>query len=356
MQKRKKLLRESISGRRVGGILVTDLVNVRYLSGFTGSSGFIIITGRHSLFVTDFRYREQAGSEVKGYTIRIEHSERTGEIKDICDEYGIRTLGFEDHSVTFGFYRKLLKRNIKLRPFTGLVESLRLIKSRGELACIRKAVARAESAFKKLLPFIRTGVTERKLALKLEEFLKKEGCKTLPFEVIVASGPMSALPHARPSDRKLRKGDLVVFDWGGEYNGYFSDMTRTVLMKGRSISRQKELYYTVLEARSRAVKSVRPGIKSSTIDSAARDYIRAEGYGDLFGHGTGHGVGLAVHEKPVVSWRNREIIRKNMVFTVEPGIYVPGFGGVRIEDMVAVGRKEADMLTSLTRNLQIIAR
>ncbi len=356
MQKRRELLREKISGRRVGGILITDPVNVRYLSGFTGSSGFIIITRKHSLFVTDFRYGEQARSEVKGYTIRIERSERTGEIKDICDEYGIRTLGFEDHNVTFGFYRKLLKRKIKLRPFTGLVGSLRAVKSRQELACIRKAVSRAESAFQKLLPLIKTGVTERKLALKLEEFLRKEGCKTLPFEVIVASGPMSALPHARPSDRKLRKGDLVVFDWGGEYNGYFSDMTRTVLMRGRSISRQKELYYTVLEARNRAIKSVRPGIRSAAVDGAARDYIRAAGYGDFFGHGTGHGVGLAVHEKPVVSWRNREIIEKNMVFTVEPGIYVPGFGGVRIEDMVAVGKKKADVLTSLTGNLMIIAR
>ncbi len=356
MQKRRALLRKKLSGYRVDGILITDLVNVRYLSGFTGSSGFIIITGKHALFVTDFRYREQARSEVKGYITKIENTERSKEIKDICDQYQIKTLGFEDHNVTCGFYRKLSKKKIKLRPFTGLVESLRLIKSAEELSCIRRAVSRAESAFKKLQPFIKTGAAEWKLAMKLEEFLKTEGCKTLPFGVIVASGPMSALPHAKPSDRTLKKGDLVVFDWGGEYDGYFSDITRTVLLKGRSISRQKELYYNVLEAQNRAIKSVKPGIKSAAIDSAARNYIKHKGYGDFFGHGTGHGVGLAVHEKPVVSWRNRDMIKENMVFTVEPGIYIPGFGGVRIEDMVAVGKNRADVLTSLPGKLKIIER
>ena len=270
--------------------------------------------------------------------------------------YGVRKLGFEDHHVTYAFYERLLKLKIKLKSVKGSVESFRIVKTEIEKAFIKKAVKRAESAYRKLLPHIRTGATEQKLALQLEEFIKREGCKTLPFSAIVASGPMSALPHAHPTNRTLKKGDLVVIDWGGECEGYYSDMTRTVLMKSNNISRQKELYYTVLEAQKKAINAVRTETKSALIDAAARDYINDEGFEDFFGHGTGHGVGLAVHEKPVVSWRNKEVIKENMIFTIEPGIYLPGFGGVRIEDMAAVGKKQAEILTSLPKKLKIIER
>jgi Xaa-Pro aminopeptidase len=353
MQK-KAHLKKKLSSLGIDGILITDLTNVRYLAGFTGSSGFLIITRRHTILVTDFRYQEQARYETRGCKIRIERTERSKEIKEICDLYGIRKLGFEDHNITYGFYKKLLKKRIKLKPLHNIVESLRIVKSPQEIALIKTAIKRAESAYRKLQPFIKAGTTERKLALKLEELLKKEGCKMLPFEVIVASGSMSALPHARPSNKTLKKGDLVVFDWGGECEGYCSDMTRTVLLKGKNISKQKELYYNVLEAQERAIKTVRAGIKASMIDSAARNYIKQKGYGDCFGHGTGHGVGLAVHEKPVVSWRKRDMIEKNMVFTIEPGIYVPDFGGVRIEDMVVVKKDRAEVLTTLPKKLKII--
>ncbi len=340
----------------VDGILISDLANVRYLSGFTGSSAYVIITKNQAILLTDFRYQEQAAHEVKGYSIVIEHNEKTSEIKDICGGYGIKQLGFEDHNITFAFYNKLLKRKIALKPISNIVESLRIIKSAEELSCIKTAVKRAESAFKTLLPRIRVGVTEKKLALQLEYFLKKEGCKTVPFAAIVASGPMSALPHAQPTERKLKKGDLVVIDWGGECDGYFSDMTRTLLIKGNNISKQKELYYNVFEAQNRAIQSVKAGVKSAVIDAAARDYIKEKGFDEYFGHGTGHGVGLAVHEKPVVSWRNNEVIAERMVFTIEPGIYLPDFGGVRIEDLVVAGKRGADVLTSLPKKLKIIAR
>ena len=352
----KALLRNKLSNAGVDGILITDLLNVRYLTGFTGSSGYAIITGREALFITDFRYEEQAGTEVKGYKVLIENSERTGEIKKYCDRYKIRTLGFEDHNVNFGFYKKLVRRKVRLKPLTNFIEQLRLTKSKQELTFIHTAVKRAEAAFRKLQPFIRAGTTEKKLALKLEGLLKSAGCKILPFEVIVASGPTSALPHAQPTERKLRGGDLVVIDWGGECEGYSSDMTRTLLLKGRSMTKQKELYYHVLEAQKRAIHKVKPGIKAADIDDAARSYIEKAGYDESFGHGTGHGVGLAVHEKPVVSWRSREVIKENMVFTVEPGIYLPGFGGVRIEDMVVVKKGGADVMTSLPKKLKIIER
>ncbi|MBI5663963.1 MAG: aminopeptidase P family protein [Nitrospirae bacterium] len=353
MQK-KALLRRLLQKQKVEGILITDLTNVRYLTGFTGSSGFAVITKNQAIFITDFRYQEQVRSEVRGWSIKIEHTERSKEIKNICDVYKIRKLGFEDHNVTFGFYRKLLKNRVALKPLTNIVESLRIVKSPEELSYIKASIKRAEAAFRKLLPFINVGVTERKLALKFEELLKLEGCKKLPFEVIVASGFRSALPHAKPTEKRLKKGDLLVLDWGGEYEGYYSDMTRTLLMRDSNISRQKELYYNVLEAQQRAIEAVSSGIKASEIDAAAREYIGQKGYDEFFGHGTGHGVGLEVHEKPIVSWRNKDIVSENMIFTVEPGIYLPGFGGVRIEDMVVVRKNRAEVLTSLTKKLKII--
>lgn len=353
MQK-KALLRKLLQKQKVEGFLITDLTNVRYLTGFTGSSGFAVITDNRAVFVTDFRYQEQARYEVKGWRIKIEHTERSKEIKNICDFINIKKLGFEDHNISYGFYRKLVRNKITLQPLTNIVESLRIIKSAEELSYTKASIKRAETAFRKLLPFIKTGITERKLALKFEELLKFEGCKILPFEVIVASGFRSALPHAKPTDKKIKKGDLVVFDWGGEFEGYCSDMTRTILVKGGNISRQKELYYKVLEAQKRAIESVKPGIKAAVVDAAARDYINREGYDEYFGHGTGHGVGLAVHEKPVVSWRSKDTIKEDMIFTIEPGIYLPGFGGVRIEDMVTVRKDGAEIITTLPKKLKII--
>jgi Xaa-Pro aminopeptidase len=348
-------LRKEISRHRIDGILVTDLTNVRYLTGFTGSSGFAVVTAKHAIFATDFRYQEQARYEIhKGFSIKIEHTERSREIKNICDVCGIKKLGFEDHDIAYGFYRKLSRIVKGLKPTTNCIGSLRIIKSSEEMTFIKKSILRAERAFRKFLPHVKAGAEERKLALKFEELLKDHGCKKLPFEVIVASGPMSALPHAKPTNRKVKKGDLVVIDWGGEYEGYYSDMTRTVLVRGENVSRQKELYSTVRKAQQRAIEMIRDRIKAADIDAAARCYIKGKGYDDYFGHATGHGVGMEVHEKPVVSWRSNEIVKEHMVFTVEPGIYLPGFGGVRIEDMAAVCKSGAEMLTSLPHKLKII--
>jgi Xaa-Pro aminopeptidase len=353
MQK-KSLLRKKLSRSKIDGILVTDIVNVRYLTGFTGSSGYAVLTDKHAVFVTDFRYEEQAQEEVRRFHIEIEHSERTKEIKDIVHELGIRNLGFEAGSVSYALFNKLQKRKIRLKPLTDTVESLRIVKSTFELDCIKHAVRRAERAFRRLLPLIKPGITEMKLALKLESLLKEEGCKILPFEVIVATGQRSALPHARPTNKTVKKGDLIVFDWGGEYEGYFSDMTRTVMLRDRDMAKQKEIYAIVLDAQLRAIAAVKSGVRASIVDSAARDLINQKGYGDNFGHGTGHGVGLQVHEQPSVSWRSRDMISNNMVFTIEPGIYIPGFGGVRIEDMVAVNGRKAQVFNTLSKKLKII--
>lgn len=354
LNQRNAVLKKTLPESGVDGILITDINNIQYLSGFTGSSSCLIFTKNSSIFVTDFRYKEQAEREIKGFKIRIESKDRVDLIKKIVEEYKIRKLGFEDHSLNFQTYKRLKGKRIKLKALTDMVESLRLIKSKEEIANIKRAVKRAENAFRRLRPFIKVGITEQKLAIRLEGLLKEEGCKKIPFGVIIASGSMSALPHAKPTNRQIKKGDFVLFDWGGEYEGYYSDMTRMIAVKGRHLTKQLEIYSIVYDAQRRAVEAVMAGVGVKTIDSAARDLIKQKGYGDYFGHGTGHGVGLAVHERPVISGQGRDIIEAGMVFTIEPGIYLPGIGGVRIEDMVCVRHNSAEVLTTLPRTLKVI--
>lgn len=347
-------IKKSVKRKGLDGFLITDIHNVCYLTGFTGSSGFCIITHRENIFVTDFRYREQSEQEVKGWDTVIEKGDRIKTIERLVKQTGIGTLGFES-SVSFEFYNRLSHMGLSVKALTGLVENSRVIKDTFEINKIKEAVRRAEAAFLEVKPYIREGTRESTIALRLEERLKKTGCRCVPFDIIVASGPNSARPHAKPTGRKLMSGDLVTIDWGGESDGYFSDMTRTFLMKGENdISRKKGIYHVVFEANRKAISSISPGIQSTTIDSASRNYIKNAGYGEFFGHGTGHGVGLQVHEAPRISWYKSERIRKNMVFTIEPGIYIPGLGGVRIEDIVIVGDKKAMVLTSLPKRLEII--
>jgi Xaa-Pro aminopeptidase len=346
-------VREIMKKKKIDGFLVTDITNIRYLSGFSGSSGFLFITGREQFFTTDFRYKEQSEQEVKGWDIVIEKGSRIETIKNLFKRTGIRKLGFES-SASYTLFSQLSHRRLRVTATDDLIEGLRAIKSIAEVELMKKAVRRAEEAFLDVKPFIREGIRERAIALRLAERLHIKGCRNIPFEIIVASGSHSALPHAKPTDKKIEKGDLVIIDWGGEADGYYSDMTRTFLIRGRNISRQRKLYQIVLSANRKAISSVGPGIKSKQIDSAARTFIRKAGYGEQFGHGTGHGVGLQVHESPRISWNKSDPVRKNMVFTIEPGIYVPGLGGVRIEDMVVVRKKKSEVLTSLPKNLEII--
>jgi Xaa-Pro aminopeptidase len=352
-QSRLAEIKESLRKKMVDGFLITDINNVRYLTGFTGSSGFLLITKKECFFVTDFRYKEQSGTEIKGWNLMIEKGDRIEFIRDLYKKTGIKRVGFES-SVSYEFYQQLSQKKLRLTGIGGLVEKSRGIKETIEINLIREATRRAETAFLEIKPYIRNGVRERTIALRLEEKLKKAGCACIPFDIIVASGPNSAMPHAKPTARKLQKGDFVIIDWGGEAGGYFSDMTRTLLLQGEPINRQREIYHLVLEANRKAISRVAPGVKANDIDSAARDVIRKAGYGDFFGHGTGHGVGLQVHESPRITWTNNEKIRKHMVFTVEPGVYVPGLGGVRIEDVIVTGEKKAHVLTSLPKTLEIV--
>ena len=350
---RLQAITDALDSKGIDAMLITGLKNVRYLSGFTGSSACLLITSKKRLFFTDFRYREQAARETGGFEILIEKEERPKLVVEKARSLGVGVLGFET-TVSYAFYRALLRRGFKTKAVTNLVEDVRRVKDWLELELIGSAIRRAEKAFLEVKPSVRKGVSERQVASMLEERLKKNGCGTLPFDIIVASGPNSSMPHAHPTDNKIRAGDLVVIDWGGEAGGYYSDMTRTLLVKGANISRKKEIYETVLLANREAIRSVRDGMNARLIDRTARDTIMRAGYDEYFGHGTGHGVGLDVHELPRISRLGRETVRAGMVFTVEPGIYLPGLGGVRIEDMVVVGVKGCRVLTSLPKELEII--
>ncbi len=345
-------LRELLKNK-VEGFLVTNIVNVRYMTGFSGSSGSVFITKKANIFITDFRYKEQSSKEIAGSDIIIEKRDIIHTIQRLLKQLNIKNLGIES-SVTFEFYKNLLKTGIILKPLKGLIEKLRSTKDENEIESIKIAVKRAEAAFLEIKPYIKQGVKEKSIALRLEEKLKKKGCSKIPFDVIVASGRNSAMPHAKPSEKRLQAGDLVTIDWGGEADGYFSDMTRTFLIKGKDLGKKKEIIQIVLEANKKAISHISPDKYSRDIDYKAREVIKKAGYGEFFGHGTGHGLGLQIHESPRIAWNSQEKIRERMVFTIEPGIYIPDLGGVRIEDMVLVREKSAVVLTSLPKNFEII--
>ena len=347
-------IKESVKRKRIDGFLVTDINNIRYLTGFSGSSGFLLITRRENIFATDFRYKEQSENEVKGWDIVMEKGDRIKTIQRLSQLTGIKKLGLES-TVPYEFFRRLSRRGFSLNVFERFIEKFREIKDALEINLIREAVRRAETAFLEVKPYIKKGARENAIALRLEERLKKKGCRNIPFDIIVASGPQSAMPHAKPTEKKLNAGDFVIIDWGGEADGYFSDITRTLLVKGTQVLRKKrEIYQIVLGANKRAISCVASGAQSKKIDNAARYFIQKAGYGEFFGHGTGHGVGIQVHESPRITWNKSSVLKENMVFTIEPGIYVPGLGGVRIEDMVVVKPDGPGILTSISKKLEII--
>ena len=362
MDYRKRVLRLRRRLKGFDALLVTSRQNVRYLTGFTGSAGFVFIGPDTDLFVTDFRYKEQAVSEVNSCEVRVESKPMVSTLKSLCKKgrsgksRKIKRLGFEP-SVSYAFYSELkeAKPGPALIPMGDTLERMRELKDDAELALIKVAVQIAEEAFLHIKPFIRAGRTERSIALRLERMMKELGSAALPFEIIVASGPNSSKPHAGAFGRKFRPGDLVTIDWGAQSGGYCSDMTRTLLLSGgRDMAKKKRIYSLVKRANSKAIKHLAPGVRLRAVDLQARALISSAGYGEYFGHGLGHGVGLDVHEAPRLSPRARRTARTGMVVTIEPGIYVPHLGGVRIEDMAFVGRVKADVLTHLPVELEII--
>lgn len=339
MKNRIEQLRNRMKSLAVDAVYITSDYNYRYFSGFTGSSAYVLITAENAYLLTDFRYIEQANEECEGFEILDYYS--TGglekNLRKIFEANNIKRIGFEDNQVKVSAYNKYIDlfHEMEFQPLGTTLEYIRQVKDEVEIETIQKAAKIGDDAFLHILNFLKPGVTEKEVAVELEHHMRKSGASKLSFDTIVASGERSSLPHAQPTDRKLQEGDFVTMDFGCIYNGYCSDMTRTVVI-GKASEKQKEIYNIVLKAQKKALENIKAGVKGKIIDGYARDIIDEAGYRKNFGHGLGHGLGLEVHESPRFSILEESIIRENVVMSVEPGIYIEGFGGVRIEDLVLV--------------------
>lgn len=344
-KKRLRYLRSELNAVSLGAFLITNETNVTYLSGFTGGDSFILITPDSQFFLTDSRYTEEAKDAVKGFTIIEAASSAYDTIGSILKNNRIKRIGFESMNLPFEAAKRLESHvgAAKLSPLSNLVEKLRAVKDKKEIECIKKSVRLTEETLKKTVHAIRPGASEKFLSGRIEcEFIKRGAIAG--FRAIVACQKNSSKPHAHPGNTKVARNDFVMVDIGCNFNHYNSDMTRMVLI-GKIKDNIKEIYDIVRTAQEKALAGVRPGIRISDIDTAGRSYIDKKGYGKFFGHSIGHGVGMDVHEEPSVSRRNNDILRPGMVFTIEPAIYIPKFGGVRIEDMILVTEKGHEVLT-----------
>lgn len=343
-------LREALQQQNLDALFVTSPINRRYLSGFTGTSGYVLITPDKAFFLTDFRYMTQASQQVIGFEIVQHAADVTDTLKELLSTQGVKRLGFEGADMVYSTYVKYEAdlKPVEMVPANGLVEQLRIFKDDEELAVMKEAAELADRTFVHMLDVLKPGITELEASLELEFFMRKHGASGTAFDTIVASGERSALPHGVASEKVIEKNDLVTMDFGALYKGYCSDITRTVLV-GEANQKQREIYDIVLEAQQYTVEHIRPGMTGREADALARDIIARYGYGEQFGHSTGHGLGMECHEAPRVSKLSDDILLPGMVVTVEPGIYIPGFGGVRIEDDVIMTETGCRRLTESSK-------
>jgi Xaa-Pro aminopeptidase len=351
MIKRIRKVQKAVVDENLDAFMVSSEYNLTYLTGYTGSNGLLLIyKNQKPIFYTDFRYEEQIKHEVKGCQIKILNRNLIEEFPpdDIKD---VKILGFEASSLTYRNYLSLanqLKNNVQLVAKENIVEKLRMIKDDDELSLIRHAARYTDEIFNYILSLIKPGVTEKDLSSEINYQLMKKGW--LAFPAIVAFGKNSAMPHARPTVAKLKKNDVIVFDLGLRFQNYCSDMTRTVVW-GKASKKVKEIYKIVLEAQSAAISLIKDGVQAKIVDQEARRIIEKYGYGKFFGHGLGHGVGIVVHELPILSSRSIDVLRINQVVTVEPGIYLPDEFGIRIEDLIVIKKNNCEILTKSTKEL-----
>jgi Xaa-Pro aminopeptidase len=357
MNQRMQRLIETLDQHELDGLLIASPENRRYLSGFSGSAGVLIITPQVARLATDFRYYEQVREQAPDFEL-VEAPQRMEQVlaREIAD-LGLKRVGFESAALTYETYeswRKAMPAS-ELVPTTGLVEGLRAIKDEGELAAIIEAVRVADEAIEHLMDTIRPGMTERQVAWELEVHMRTHGAEALAFTTIVAAGPHGAMSHAVVTDRPIRRGEPVVIDMGARVDGYCSDITRSFCI-GEADERYLSVWHTVLEAQQAAERQIRAGMTGIQADAIARDLIYGAGYEGQFGHGLGHGVGLAIHEEPRASMVYPGELPAGMVLTVEPGIYIPGWGGIRIEDMVVVGATGCRILTRARKEPVVAGR
>lgn len=346
-----KKIRQALKSHQIDGLLITSPHNRRYVTGFTGSAGIVVITANEAFFITDFRYIEQAEEEAKQFKVINHEGKLLETLQDELGRLAIQRIGYEAEYMTMAEYTQYDDvLSSELIATAGIVEQLRKTKSREELAVLKKAASIADQAFEYILNHIKPGVREVDIANELEYFMRKKGASESSFETIVASGIRSSLPHGVASEKKIASGELVTLDFGALYKGYCSDITRTVAVGSISDELYK-IYHIVLAAQEKAVAYIKPNMTGKEADALTRNYIREAGYGDYFGHSTGHGIGLEVHEGPTLSPRSDTVLQKNMVVTVEPGIYIPNVGGCRIEDDIVLTEDGNERLTLSSKEL-----
>jgi Xaa-Pro aminopeptidase len=347
--KRLQRLRTILSEKNIQAILISQPENRYYLSGFSGSSGYLLLTADVQSLATDFRYVEQ----VKRQSPEFSLFELKGELAKWFPEFiagmGFRELGFESEDITFDKYSRLYDivspLGIELKPTRSLVETIRSVKEPSELAFIERAVAVSDAAMEHIRISALAGMNELEMAWEIEKYMREHGSQAIPFEVIVASGQNAALPHHHPSERVIREGEPIVIDIGAKYESYASDLTRTICL-GKPDEEFRRIYDIVLKAQMTAEENIYSGISGHDADAIARSIIDNAGYADKFGHGLGHGLGLLVHETPRLGSFSKDVLTDGMVFTIEPGIYLPGWGGVRIEDTVVLERGKIRVLSA----------
>ena len=347
-------LRQALIDLKIDALLITNEFNRRYMTGFTGTAGVAVVTKDDAVFITDFRYTEQAQAQIQDFRIVQHNGPIFAEVATQVALMGAKTIGFEKDSMSYATY-EIYKDSVKSEfvPVSGVIEKIRLIKTQEEINIIKAACEIADNAFTHILDYIKPGQTELDVSNELEFFMRKQGATSSSFDIIVASGMRSALPHGVATDKVIEKGDFVTLDFGALYNGYISDITRTIAV-GQPSEKLVEMYNVVLESQLLALEKVGPGMTGIEADAVARDYLKSKGYGEAFGHSTGHGIGLEVHEGPGLSFRSNTVLEPNMVVTIEPGVYLPGIGGVRIEDDIIITETGNERLTHSTKELIIL--
>lgn len=342
-----------IEEKHLDGVVVLSDFNRHYLSGFTGTSGALVITKDHQYLITDFRYIEQATSQATEFKIIEQTGGLIDEVKQQIKNLGLENVGFEGNLVSYDTYLQLSKSSVSLISISGAIEKIREVKDDNEIAIIQKAAEIVDETYEYVLSIAKSGMTEQELKAKLESKMLELGAEGTSFDTIVASGYRGALPHGVASEKVIEQGELITLDFGAYYKGYSSDITRTFAI-GEPDEKMKEIYQIVLTANQKGIEAAKAGITGKELDAVARDYITEQGYGEAFGHSLGHGIGLDVHEGPALSKKSDSLLQQNNCVTIEPGIYVDGLGGVRIEDDILITENGCELFTKCTKDLIIL--
>ncbi|WP_415364580.1 Aminopeptidase YpdF [Mammaliicoccus lentus] len=346
-------LRKVMEQKGLDAIVVLSPYNRRYLSGFTGTSGSLLITQDTKQLITDFRYIQQANSQAEDFEIINQNGPMINKINELIQHGNYKNVGVEADLITYNEYQALNTDEVQLFSIEGVIETIRMIKDDFEIKQIQKAADIVDETYEHILKWVKPGMTENEVNNEMEMFMRSKGATCSSFDTIVASGHRGALPHGVASNKVIEEGDMITLDFGALYEGYVSDITRTFAI-GEPKEEMKKIYNIVLESQLAALEQIKPGMTGKEADSIARDIISSYGYGEQFGHSLGHGIGLEVHEGPALSQKSDIVLEENMCVTLEPGIYVEGLGGVRIEDDVLVTKNGLQRFTKSTKDLIIL--